>query len=348
MRILVTGGAGFIGSHFIRYTLENDPDSTIVNVDHLTYAAHPKTSAFLKSIAPARYSFYQTDIASPDMEEILSRGNFNAIVNFAAETHVDRSILEPSIFIRTNVLGVQNLLHLSRKYGNIRFVQVSTDEVYGSLSSSQLPSTEDSKLSPNSPYSASKAAADLLAMACYRTYGHEVLVTRCTNNFGPFQFPEKLLPLVITNALQDLPIPVYGDGLQIRDWIYVIDHCQAIDLILRGGRAGEVYNISASQETRNLDLIKMVLDRIGKPHSLIHFVGDRPAHDRRYALDSAKIEEELSWKPHYSLSDGLAETISWYRSHESWWRDLRDLKYQDYYRSNYDSKFQSSDKGSHA
>jgi len=343
MNVLVTGGAGFIGSHFVSYLLETDPECRVVNVDKLTYAAHPDTCLNLERLAPGRYNFVKEDIGSPDIEGLLHRFSIDGIVNFAAESHVDRSILDPSIFVQTNIVGVQNLLFLARKNGNIRFIQVSTDEVYGSLSPTESAFEEITPLSPNSPYAASKASADLLALACHRTYNQEVLITRCSNNFGPFQFPEKLIPLVIANAIDDISIPVYGDGKQVRDWIYVRDHCRAISLVLKNGKAGEIYNISAGEERNNIDLIHRLLQILKKPESLISHVGDRPAHDRRYALNSNKIRRELKWIPETHFDRGLELTVQWYLSHQAWWRKVRDAKYYDYYKANYQPKTNSSE-----
>jgi len=339
MNILVTGGCGFIGSHFIKYLLGTYPDVNVVNVDAMTYAAHPDTASYLAKLAPDRYRFLRADIASPEMGPILEKNDVDAIVNFAAETHVDRSILDPDAFVRTNVNGVQNLLLWARRHGNIRFIHVSTDEVYGSLEPQDPPFTEESRLDPNSPYAASKAAADLLALACARTYGQAVVITRCTNNFGPFQYPEKLLPLLIANALEGRAIPVYGDGQQVRDWIYVVDHCRGIDLVMRNGERGQVYNISAGHERKNLELVREVLDRLNRPHSLIQFVGDRPAHDRRYGLDSSKIRRELGWSPGHTFEQGIQLTLDWYLENESWWKKVRDKEYFKYYQANYDQKF---------
>ncbi len=337
--ILVTGGCGFIGSHFIEHTLRTYPGVRVTNLDALTYAAHPDTVTYLAGLAPDRYELIRADITSAEVVGIVSTGPYDAIVNFAAESHVDRSILDPAVFIRTNVLGLQNLLDAARKKRGVRFVQVSTDEVYGTLSPSDPLSVETSPLDPNSPYAASKASADLIALAAQRTHGQEVLITRCTNNYGPFQFPEKLLPLVIANGVENLSIPVYGDGRQVRDWIYVMDHARGIDAVLRKGKSGEIYNISACEERHNIDLVTQVLGILNKPLSLIQHVGDRPAHDRRYALDSTKIQKELGWKPSYSFEEGLQKTIDWYLKNESWWKKVRGKDYFNYYKANYDTKF---------
>lgn len=344
MKILVTGGCGFIGSHFIEWVLRQYPNDSVVNLDSLTYAAHPDMPSHLQTMGGNRYSFVRADIASSDIAKALQGTKVDAIVNFAAETHVDRSILDPGSFVRTNVLGVQNLLGYARE-NRIRFVHVSTDEVYGSLSSDSPTSVETSVLDPNSPYAASKASADLLALAHHRTYGQEVLITRCTNNYGPYQFPEKLLPLLIANAMEGKSIPVYGDGKQVRDWIYVVDHCRGIDLVLREGRSGEVYNISAQEERPNIEVIQLVLEKMGKPKSLIQYVGDRPAHDRRYGLNPHKIKTELGWAPSVTFADGIAKTIDWYQTHTDWWKKVRGADYLKYYQANYQEKFNASPKG---
>jgi len=341
MNILVTGGCGFIGSHFIEYFLNTYPESTVINLDKLTYAAHPDMPKHLETVAPGRYSFFQADISDPSLKIWAKEQRFDAIVNFAAETHVDRSILDPDSFVKTNILGVQNLLALARENGNRRFVHVSTDEVYGSLNPNDPTSVETSQLDPNSPYAASKASADLIVLANGRTYHQPVLITRCTNNYGPYQFPEKLLPLLIANALEDKPIPVYGDGKQVRDWIYVVDHCRGIDAVLQRGKPGEIYNISASGEAQNIDVIKKVLDLLQKPHSLITYVGDRPAHDRRYGLNSTKIKSQLGWIPQTTLEEGLKRTVEWYLNHVEWWKKVRGSDYLKYYQSNYEKKFSS-------
>jgi dTDP-glucose 4,6-dehydratase len=345
MQIIVTGGAGFIGSHFIRYTLAKYPDLRIINVDSLTYAAHPDTAKSLEQIAPGRYQFLHEDITSPKVADLIRSTPVDAVVNFAAETHVDRSILEPAIFVMTNIKGVENLLNAARKKGGVRFVQVSTDEVYGSLSPTDPKTIETCQLSPNSPYAASKASADLLVLANNKTYAQDVVVTRCTNNYGPYQFPEKFLPLMIANALEGLPIPIYGDGQQVRDWIYVEDHCEAIDLCLRKGVSGEIYNIASDGEKKNVDVAKLVLKKMGKPETLLKTVGDRPGHDRRYGLDATKIMKDLGWKPATTFEAGLEKTIEWYKKNEPWWRKLRGKEFYDYYSANYDVKFKSAAAG---
>ncbi len=338
-KLLVTGGCGFIGSHFIEHTLASHPETEVTCLDSLTYAAHPDTALRLSELAPQRYKFVRLDITSGEIGALFAANQFNAVVNFAAETHVDRSILDPSSFVRTNVLGTQNLLNAARENGNVRFVHVSTDEVYGTLGPEEPLSVESSGLSPNSPYAASKASADLMALAAERTFKQPVLITRCTNNYGPGQFPEKLLPLVIANALEDKPIPIYGDGKQVRDWIYVLDHAIGIDTVLRHGKSGEIYNISSHEERHNIDLVKSVLRLLGKPESLITYVGDRPAHDRRYALNADKIQTELGWEPSFTFEQGLKRTIDWYVNNQPWWKKARDKEYFDFYRSNYEMKF---------
>jgi len=338
MKVCITGGCGFIGSHYVEYLLKSDPSLKVVNIDSLTYAAHPDTNSRLSQLGGGRYQFYPVDISDPQIEEVFKKEKVDALVNFAAETHVDRSILDPQAFVKTNILGTQNLLQAARKYGKIRFVHVSTDEVYGSLEPRDPTFIESTPLSPNSPYAASKAGADLLALATQRTYHQDILITRCTNNYGPYQFPEKLLPLVIANALEEKSIPVYGDGKQVRDWIYVEDHCRGIDAVLKKGKSGEVYNISSSAEVPNLEMIKRILTFLGKPESLISFVGDRPAHDRRYGLNAEKIKKELGWKPLYSLEEGLKNTTHWYQENRAWWEKVRGQEYFKYYQANYRPK----------
>ena len=331
MRLLVTGGAGFIGSNFIHYVAKEHPQWEITNLDKLTYAGNLEN---LKDIQDRpRYHFMQVDIAdSKPVDRVLDQG-FDAIINFAAESHVDRSILDASPFIETNVQGTQVLLEGAKRHQIQRFIQVSTDEVYGSIDKGSFH--ESSPLSPNSPYSASKASADLLCHAFWETYHVPVIVTRCTNNYGPYQFPEKLIPLAITNALEDKPIPVYGDGLNIRDWIFVIDHCRALDMIIQRGKTGEIYNIAGRSEKTNLEVIQKVLELLDKPQSLIQFVSDRPGHDRRYALDITKIDKELGWQPIYCLEEALTATVDWYIKHEPWWRRIKTGEYTQYYERMY-------------
>ena len=321
MRILVTGGCGFIGSNFVRLALR-DSQEQITNIDALTYAGNPANLSGVRERFGDRYEFFQADIADREaMEAILSKAQFDSIVNFAAESHVDRSISEPGNFIHTNVGGTEVLLEVARKHQVKRFVQVSTDEVYGSLGPTGR-FTEESPLDPSSPYSASKASADLLALAAHKTFGQEVVITRCSNNYGPLQFPEKLIPLMITNALADKKLPVYGDGLNVRDWIHVEDHCRAILAVLRNGRPGEVYNIGADAELQNIAVVELILETLGKPHELIGYVTDRLGHDRRYAIDSAKIRSELGWKPQQTPREGIVETVRWYLENREWWEPL--------------------------
>jgi len=334
MKLLVTGGVGFIGSNFIHYIRREHPDWEITNLDKLTYAGNPEN---LKDIQDQpTYHFVKGDIADrKQIDRLLSQG-IDVIVNFAAESHVDRSILDASPFIETNVKGTQVLLEGAKKHGVQRFIQVSTDEVYGSTDSGCF--TEESPLSPNSPYSASKAAADLLCRAYFKTHHLPAIITRCTNNFGPYQFPEKLIPLAITNALEDKPIPVYGDGLNIRDWIFVADHCRALDTVILKGKLGEIYNIGSGNEKTNLELIRKLLELLDKPQSLIQFVTDRPAHDRRYALDCARISTELGWKPAHSFDEALSATVDWYLKNESWWRSIKSGEYSRYYQEMYHNR----------
>jgi len=322
MRLLITGGCGFIGSNFVRFILEHYQPEFVTNVDALTYAGNPENLAGIAEQYADRYEFHRADIADRQaMDEIMSRHKYFAVINFAAESHVDRSIDSPENFIHTNVTGTEILLALARKHGVKRFVQISTDEVYGSLGP-EGRFTETSPIDPSSPYSASKAAADLLALASFKTYGQEVVVTRCSNNYGPYQFPEKLIPLMITRALRDQPLPVYGDGLNVRDWIHVDDHCRAVTAALLDGRPGEVYNVGADSEMRNIDVVELILETLGKPRSLINYVTDRLGHDRRYAIDSSKIRTELDWKPIHEGQSGIAETIQWYLDHSAWWEPL--------------------------
>jgi len=332
--ILVTGGCGFIGTNFVRHMLERY-DYSVINFDKLTYAGNLEN---LEDIAgDGRYTFVRGDIASPaDVEGVFERP-IDIIVNFAAESHVDRSIMDPDAFIRTNINGTFNLLELARRKGVRRFVQISTDEVYGSLGESGA-FREDTPLSPNSPYSASKTAADILAMAYFKTYGMPVVITRCSNNYGPYQFPEKLIPLMITNALADKELPVYGDGLNVRDWIHVKDHCAAIDLVVHKGEEGNVYNIGASNERTNIEIVELVLDILGKPRSLIRYVKDRPGHDRRYAIDSGKITERLGYRPSVDFSEGMRGTVDWYVKKKEWWERIRTGAYLDYYEKMYGNR----------
>jgi len=319
---LVTGGCGFIGSNFIRYILKHYKPAYLTNVDVLTYAGN---LANLEGVAEEhgdRYEFFKADIANADqMDELMTEHQFYAIINFAAESHVDRSINSPLNFIHTNVIGTSVLLDCARRHGVQRFVQISTDEVYGSLGATGK-FTEQSPLDPSSPYSSSKAGADLLALACFKTYGQEVVVTRCSNNYGPYQFPEKFIPLMITKAMRDEPLPVYGDGMNVRDWIHVQDHCAAVVAALFEGKPGAIYNFGGNSEMVNLDVAKRILKRLAKPESLISFVEDRLGHDRRYAIDSAFVQSELKWKPRHNFEQGLNETIEWYLANPLWWQPL--------------------------
>jgi dTDP-glucose 4,6-dehydratase len=323
MRLLVTGGCGFIGSNFIRYVLEHYQPEMITNLDALTYAGSLASTADFSHEFGDRYEFLRADIANSEaISEVLTNHSYFAVVNFAAESHVDRSIASPENFIHTNIVGTSSLLVAARRHGVKRFLQISTDEVYGSLGEGSR-FTEQSLLNPSSPYSASKAAADLLVLAAHKTFGQDVIVTRCSNNYGPYQFPEKLVPLMILRALADQALPVYGDGLNVQDWIHVEDHCAAVFDVLMQGRAGEIYNVGAESERRNLDLVRSILSHLGKSEDLIQFMPDRPGHDRRYAIDSTKLRTEIGWKPLHDFEKGLAETIEWYRQNESWWREVQ-------------------------
>jgi dTDP-glucose 4,6-dehydratase len=328
MRLLITGGAGFIGSNFARYILERHPSYQVFNLDKLTYAGNLENLSGLEK--NSRHEFVQGDICDPEpVSSFLQRG-VDAVVNFAAESHVDRSILAASDFVRTNIQGTLNLLEASRRYRVPRYIQISTDEVYGSLGSSGA-FTESSPLTPNSPYAASKASADLLVRSYHHTHGFPGVVTRCSNNYGPYQFPEKLIPLLITNAMADLPLPIYGDGLYVRDWIHVWDHCSAVDAVLHHGRIGEVYNIGAREEKPNIEIAQLILRTLGKGTELITYVKDRPGHDRRYAMDASKLETQLHWKPQIRFEDGILETIDWYRQNVAWVEHVRSGEYLTYY-----------------
>lgn len=330
--VLVTGGCGFIGSNFIRHLLSADPDVSVVNFDCLTYAGN---LANLDDLAGhPRYRFVKGNICDPEAVRAALQNGVRHVVHFAAESHVDRSIQDSGPFVRTNVLGTQVLLDAARAAKVERFVHVSTDEVYGSLGPTGL-FTEETPLAPNSPYSASKAAADLLVRSYVHTFGFPAVVTRCSNNYGPYQFPEKLIPLFITNLLRDERVPVYGDGGQVRDWIHVLDHCRAVERVWREGRVGEVYNVGGHSEKTNLELTHALLDLLGKPRTLIRYVQDRPGHDRRYAIDCAKIERELGWRPEVKFEDGLRETIAWYKSHPDWVAKIRSGDYLLYYERQY-------------
>ena len=336
MRILVTGAAGFIGSNFVFYMMDKHPDYEITAMDSLTYAGNMAT---LRPVMEKDgFSFVKCDIA--DRETVFSvfeKYRFDVVINFAAESHVDRSIEDPGVFLRTNIIGTQVLMDAAREYGVKRFHQVGTDEVYGDLPLDRpdLFFTEKMPLTASSPYSASKASADLLVMAYHRTYGLPVTISRCSNNYGPYQFPEKLIPLMIANALADKSLPVYGTGENVRDWLYVEDHCKAIDMIIHDGKVGEVYNIGGHNEKTNLDVVKTILKHLDKPESLITFVGDRKGHDLRYAIDPEKISTELGWLPDTKFDDGIKQTIEWYLKNEEWWKDIISGEYQQYYEKMY-------------
>jgi dTDP-glucose 4,6-dehydratase len=347
--LLVTGGAGFIGSNFVRYWLELHPEDRVINLDALTYAGNPEN---LKGIDDARnYRFVHGDICDAKLlGALFDEEQIDTVVNFAAESHVDRSILGPEAFIRTNVFGTFALLEAAREAwsdntDSCRFLHVSTDEVYGSLEPGEPAFTEVHRYAPNSPYSASKASSDHLVRAYFHTYGLPVLTTNCSNNYGPYQFPEKLIPLVIINALEGKPLPVYGDGRNVRDWLHVHDHCRGIDAVLRKGEPGETYNIGGCNEWANIDIVRVIcahLDEIrpaDQPRSdLITFVTDRPGHDRRYAIDASRIMSSLEWAPTYTFEEGVKKTIEWYIDHPDWWQRVRDGKYQEYYNDNYNSR----------
>jgi len=329
--ILVTGGCGFIGSNFVHYLLRNY-DYKIISVDKLTYAGNLENLSDISD--HPNYEFVRGDIIDKALIEGLVSKGIDAVINFAAESHVDRSIEDPRTFIETNVLGTQVLLEAARKYGILRFIQISTDEVYGSLGP-RGSFKEMSPLAPNSPYSASKTAADLLVRAYYKTYGLATIITRCSNNYGPYQFPEKLIPLMVTNALENKPLPVYGDGMNVRDWIHVEDHCRAIDVITHRGKEGEVYNIGANNELPNIEIVKIILRRLNKPESLIKFVEDRPGHDLRYAIDSGKLRNELGWDVMYPFEEGIDLTVRWYVEHQDWWEKIKSGEYLSYYEKIY-------------
>ena len=338
MTIIVTGGAGFIGANFIFHMLDKHPAYRIVCLDKLTYAGN------LSTLAPVmdnpNFRFVRADICDREaVQRLFEEEKPDVVVNFAAESHVDRSIEDPGVFLQTNIIGTQVLMDACRKYGIKRYHQVSTDEVYGDLPLDRpdLFFTEDTPIHTSSPYSASKASADLLVLAYHRTFGLPVTITRCSNNYGPYHFPEKLIPLMITRALADKPLPVYGTGENIRDWLYVKDHCAAIDLVVRNGRVGEVYNVGGHNERTNLDVVKTVLAALGKPESLITFVADRPGHDRRYAIDPTKIHDELGWLPETSFEVGIKQTVEWYLSNREWWENILNGDYQKDYERLYES-----------
>ena len=336
MKLIITGGAGFIGSNFIYYELKQHPEDEFVCLDKLTYAGN--LSSLKGAMQHPNFKFVKEDIADRDfVYSLFEAEKPDVVVNFAAESHVDRSILEPELFLKTNVIGTGVLMDACRKYGIKRYHQVSTDEVYGDLPLDRpdLFFTETTPLHTSSPYSASKASADLLVLAYHRTYGLPVTIYRCSNNYGPYHFPEKLIPLMIINALHDKSLPVYGDGANVRDWLYVEDHCSAINLIIRQGREGEVYNVGGHNEKSNLDVVKIILKALGKSEDLITFVKDRPGHDRRYAIDPTKIHNELGWLPQTKFEDGIAKTIEWYLANNDWWQKIISGEYQKYYEKMY-------------
>jgi dTDP-glucose 4,6-dehydratase len=339
MRLLVTGGAGFIGANYVQHVLATHPNDTIVTLDLLTYAGN------LANLEPVledpRHRFVRGDIADREAVAAAIGDGVDAIVNFAAESHVDRSITDARAFLATNVVGTQVLLDAARAHGVGRFLQVSTDEVYGSLGPTGAFS-EETPLAPNSPYAASKASADLLVRAAHHTHGFPALITRCSNNYGPYQFPEKLIPLFVTNALADQPLPLYGDGRQVRDWIHVEDHCRGVDLVLREGKIGEVYNLGGGNERENVAIAALILAALGKPASLVRHVTDRLGHDRRYAIDARKIERELGWTPRREFAEGLRDTIEWYRSHRTWWEAVKSGAYLDYYERMYGQRLRGA------
>ena len=339
MNIIVTGGAGFIGSNFIFYMLKKHPEDRIICLDKLTYAGNLST---LESVAEnPNFRFVKADICDRDaVYQSFEEEHPDIVVTFAAESHVDRSIEDPGIFLQTNIMGTAVLMDACRKYGIQRYHQVSTDEVYGDLPLDRpdLFFTEETPLHTSSPYSSSKASADLLVLAYHRTYGLPVTISRCSNNYGPYHFPEKLIPLMIINALQDQPLPVYGDGLNVRDWLYVEDHCRAIDLIIHNGRVGEIYNVGGHNEMKNIDIVKLICRELGKPENLITYVEDRKGHDRRYAIDPAKIYRELGWLPETDFKDGIRKTIQWYLNNRSWWETIISGEYQNYYEKMYGNR----------
>lgn len=339
MNILVTGGAGFIGANFVYYELKNHPEDRIVCVDALTYAGNLETLE--EALTHDNFRFVRADISDRDaIFKLFEEEKFDIVVNFAAESHVDRSIENPELFLKTNIMGTQVLLDASRTYKVARYHQVSTDEVYGDLplDRTDLFFTEETPIHTSSPYSASKASADLLVLAYYRTFGLPVTISRCSNNYGPYHFPEKLIPLMISRALADQPLPVYGKGENIRDWLYVEDHCSAIDLIMRGGRVGEVYNVGGHNERTNIDVVKTILKQLGKSEDLIAYVTDRPGHDRRYAIDPTKITDELGWAPQTYFDDGIKKTVEWYLDNRKWWENILSGDYQNYFARMYDNR----------
>ncbi len=339
MTIIVTGGAGFIGSNFVYYELDRHPEDRIVCIDKLTYAGNLSTLAPIMD--KPNFRFVRMDICDrAAVDKLFEEEKPDIVVNFAAESHVDRSIENPEIFLQTNIIGTSVMMDASRKYGVKRYHQVSTDEVYGDLPLDRpdLFFTEETPIHTSSPYSSSKASADLLVLAYHRTYGLPVSISRCSNNYGPYHFPEKLIPLMIINALHDKPLPVYGEGLNVRDWLYVEDHCKAIDLVMRKGREGEIYNIGGHNEMKNIDIVKLICAELGKPESLITHVTDRKGHDMRYAIDPTKIHNELGWLPETMFKDGIKKTIRWYLDNQAWWQPIIDGEYQNYYEQMYGNR----------
>lgn len=332
MNVLITGGAGFIGSNYVRYVLRNHPDYRVTVLDKLTYAGNLDNLRDVET--DPRFRFVKGDICDASLVEQVTAG-MDAVVNFAAETHVDRSLMEPGSFINTDVYGAYVLAEAGRKLGTKRIIQISTDEVYGSVENGS--SKETDILRPSSPYSASKAGGEMMMMAYHTTYGLPVIITRGSNNFGPYQYPEKVIPLFVTNAIEDKQLPLYGDGLNIRDWIYVLDHCEAIDLVLHEGRPGEVYNVGGGNERTNIEITEMILRLLGKPRDLIRYVTDRPGHDRRYSLDCSKLAR-LGWRPRHSFEQAMEETVRWYVENEWWWRKIKSGEYMEYYRRQYGNR----------
>jgi len=333
--ILVTGGAGFIGSNFINYILEEGSDYNIVNLDKLTYAGNLEN--LIPSETKKNYNFVKGDICNSELVHYLfQKYDISYVINFAAESHVDRSILGSEVFFRSNVLGTSVLLEAAKKFNVKKFLQISTDEVYGSLGPEGL-FTEGTQLHPNSPYSASKASADLMALSFHHTYGLPVVITRCSNNYGSYQFPEKLIPLMIINLIRGKKLPVYGDGMNVRDWIYVLDHNQAVKAVLEKGKVGEVYNIGASTEMANIEIVKLLIKQLGKSDDSIEYVKDRPGHDKRYAIDSSKIKNELGWSPQFKFENAIERTVDWYLNNKNWWERIITGEYQHYYKTQYSS-----------
>lgn len=336
MNILVTGGAGFIGSNFVRHMVETNPTYSIVNYDLLTYAGNLENLKDIES--HENYTFVKGDINNRELvDHLVKYHNIDVIVNFAAESHVDRSITEPDIFIKSNVLGTQALLDVAKANNLKKYVQVSTDEVYGSLGETGY-FTEETPLDPNSPYSASKAGADMLVSAYHETFGMNVNITRCSNNYGPYHFPEKLIPLMVTNALEGKELPIYGDGKNVRDWLHVKDHCAAIDLVIHKGEPGEIYNVGGHNERTNNEIVHLIVEKLNAPKELIKFVEDRLGHDRRYAIDPTKLTTELGWKPKYTFDTGIVETIQWYLDNQDWWKNIKSGDYVNYYNKQYGDK----------